>query len=177
MTERGADWLPVGFSERVGAALLAPTRALQAADHGQAKTGGDLAILILASTVATQLPEILSAAWIGYAEGAGVGTAALLGLLSAAVANEVTFLVMATLALTLAAGSRRSLGRDFDLTCVAVVPLVTVELLAGVGFAAAGASPQGMAAGAVGILAYGWAAVVLFFAWRQARARPSKGER
>jgi len=155
----------------VGAALIAPVRALRAADVSEGKTGADLALLIAMAFVATHTPELVSAGWIGYAEGLGVGFATLLGVLSSAVAAPVTFLLIATIVLTVAAGSRRSLGRDFDLACVSLVPFVVVELVAGLAFAALGAQPHGLAADAVTALAYGWALLLLVLAWRQARSR------
>lgn len=155
----------------MGAALVAPVRALRAGDDSQGKTGADIALLIAVAFVATRTPELVSAGWIGYAEGIGVAFATFVGALSAAVAAEITFLFIATVALTLAAGSRRSLGRDFDLACVTLVPFVAVKLLAGVGFSLAGVQPRGLAADAVTVLAYGWASVLWVLAWRQTRTR------
>jgi len=156
----------------VGAALVAPVRALRAADQSQGKTGADIALLIAFAFVATRTPELVSAGWLGYAEGPGVAFTTLIGAVSAAVVAEISFLFVATIALTLAAGSRRSLGRDFDLACVTLVPFVAVELVAGVGFTLASASPRGAAADVVALLAYGWAVLVLVLAWQQARSRP-----
>ncbi len=157
----------------MGAALVAPVRALRAADTSQGKTGSDLALLIAIAFVVTRLPDLVSAGWIGYEEGVGVGFTTLLGSLSASITSAITLLFIATVALTLVAGRRRSLGRDFDLTCTAMVPFVTVELAAYLVFTAAGVQPRGPTADIVRYLAYGWTLVVLVLAWQQTRARSS----
>jgi hypothetical protein len=167
------DWVPAGFVERIGAALVAPVRALRAADSPEnpGRAGTDAALLIAIAFVTMHAPELVAAGWMGYVEGAGVGLSAVVNALSAAVAADLVLLFIAAVVLTLAAGRQRSLGRDFDLACVAILPFVTVELVAGLVLAASGVDLAGFAASAIAAVAYGWTAAVLLLAWRQARAR------
>ncbi len=104
--------------------------------------------------------------------GPGIALGNLLNAISRAVATDLTFLFVAAIALTLAIGRRRSLARDFDLACVALVPFVIVELVTGLAvWLAPGLArdPAGMIAG---VVAYGWAGAILVLAWRRARRRP-----
>ena len=170
-------WLPVAFIERVGAAIVAPRRALAASDTGDdpGRAGSDAGALIALVFLVVATREIVAAVWLTAAAGIGVGFGALVGALSHSITMELAFIVVSAVALTLAAGRRRALGRDFDLACVAFVPIVVVKLSATLVLRAASYAPGPAVTNAISVTAYGWACVVLFFAWRQARSRASGG--
>jgi hypothetical protein len=114
--------------------------------------------------------------WLGLSDGLPIALSSFINTLSRSLATDLTFLLIASLALTLVAGRQRSLAREFDLACVALVPFVTVELaMALIMWLVPSLSPTVMA-NVAGLLGYGWAGVVLFLAWRTARARPPRAE-
>jgi peroxiredoxin len=179
MTRGGRPWLPVRLVERIGAALVAPQRALAAAeaaasaDAGRAvaKTGSDATLLIALSVVAASTREVLAALWLLAAGSVMDGLGLMVGILAQAASMDLAFLFVAGLVLTILAGRTRSFGRDLDLAFVAYVPIALVRLGAELGLALTGWSLTPLARQAVGGLAYGWAAIVLVLGWRVARAR------
>jgi hypothetical protein len=170
-------WRPGSFVERVGAALVAPRAALAEADepHSAGTAGSDVAALIGLVFAATYTREIVIAVWLGAVESIRVGAQALAGTLARAVAWDLAVLFIAAFALTVTAGGKRAMGRDFDLACVAFIPLLTVrlgtELITRLGDIRLS---EGMES-AVGVLGYGWAAAVLVLAWGCARRRDEAG--
>ena len=174
-------WLPRGFLDRVGAALVAPRHALQAADRARAegKTAGDAMVLVAISFVAIYTRQIAVALWISAADSVQVGVQLLLGTLSQALAMKLAALFLAGLTLTVVAGRRRSLGRDFDLACVAFVPLIAIELASALlvrGAAVLGTNLGPVFHASAQAVAYGWAIVVLILAWLQIRHRVVAGQ-
>ncbi len=163
-----------GFIERVGAALVAPRIALGACDgpDSAGRTGGDAALLLALVFVATHTRELVAAVWVGAAESVRVGLNALFAALSRAVAMELAVLFASAVLLTLLVGRKRELGRDFDLACVAFVPLIAVKLSGTLLLLVTGLSVTTNLKWAFAVVAYGWAAAVLFMAWQTARARP-----
>jgi hypothetical protein len=157
--------------DRLGAALVAPRSALEAAEKPPAsgRAPGDLAVLILAGFAATHLVSITRAGWM-LIDGDGMGSVdMLLSQLSAAVRVPLLFVLAGGLLVTILAGKRRSTGTDFDLACVASLPLgalaVLVQLLERFGVT----SPAiGRAAVIVGCV---WGAALVLLAVRQARRR------
>jgi thiol-disulfide isomerase/thioredoxin len=108
--------------------------------------------------------------WLGAAVDATLGLRAAVHLLTATLTLDLGVLVIAALGVFAAAGPRREMGRAFDLACVAVLPLVLVELVAtGVTRGLELEPPAGvmLAASAVG---YGWTLALLGLAVQQARA-------
>jgi hypothetical protein len=180
-----AAWSPRSFVERIGAALVAPGRAMAAADGagadaaaGQgppARTGGDVAVLVVLGFVAIHAPAVTAALWVALADSPGAGLTALAGVFSRAVGPQLLFLLCAGLIVTALAGSRRSVGRDYDLAFVAYVPLLVVEAAATLALALAGADGSETARRLVGVVAYGWAGAVLVVAVRCARRRLPRG--
>jgi thiol-disulfide isomerase/thioredoxin len=172
-------WLPQRLVERIGAALVAPRRALAAAEAasgseqggGAARTGSDVAVLIALSVVAASTREVLAALWLVFAGSIRDGIGVLISILSRAAAMDLVFLLVAGAVITILAGRRRSLGRDLDLAFVAYVPIAFVRLAAELGLAVTGAPLTGVVQRSVALLAYGWAGVILILAWRTARAR------
>lgn len=168
---------PNGFIERIGAALVAPRQALAEADEPDAagRAGSDIAALIGLVFLATHTREIVYAMWVGAAESVRAGVLGLAGALSRAIAMDLAALFIAAFGLTIAAGRKRAMGRDFDLVCVAFVPLITVRLAAELGIQLTGAEVSDSLETLVATAAYGWAAAVLFLAWQTARARAIGG--
>lgn len=119
--------------------------------------------------------EIVASVWLVFAAGIGVGLQAIIASLSHSVTMELAFVVIAAVVLTVAAGRRRSIGRDFDLACVAFVPVVAVKLVATLVLRVAQITPSATLTTGISLVAYGWGAFVLFLAWRQARARSAGG--
>lgn len=168
------DHFPGGMIERIGAALVAPRRALVAACRGPAagKTGSDAAVLIALSIAASYTREVVAALWLVFADSVTAGLGVLLGVLSRGAAMDLAFLLVAGLLLTIVAGRRRAPGRDMDLGFVAYVPIAFMRLTAELLAAVTGMPLTGAVQQAVAIAAYGWAAVVLVLAWQTIRTRP-----
>lgn len=161
----------MGWMERLGAALVAPARALAAAETtaGTGRPPADLAILILAGFMASRLPRLVKVGWLTV-DGAGVdGVHMLLADLSGTLMAPLVFVIAGGLVVALAAGRHRSMAADFDLACVAAVPLGAIppliHLMARVGLS----SPALVAAASW--TGYLWGAVLLVLAARQARRR------
>lgn len=171
------SWRPRSFVDRIGAALAAPRIALAAADVESAagRTGTDAALLLLFSVLALHTTQVVVSVWLGVVDSVGSGAGALMSLIGRSVGVDLVFILVAGVVVTLAAGGRRSVGRDFDLACVAYVPFVTVKLAAQLVVDVAGVPPTHGLRVAVLIAAFGWAAVVLALAVVRARAREDTG--
>jgi thiol-disulfide isomerase/thioredoxin len=89
-----------------------------------------LAILVM--VVATRLHVLVQAGWAGAVLGASYAARLVIQLLTDTLTIDLGILVIAAVVIWAAAGPRRELGRSFDLACVAVLPLVYVDLVAGV---------------------------------------------
>lgn len=167
-------WVPGTFIDRVGAALVAPRRALAVADTeaGAGRAGSDAALLILLGFIALYTNEVIVGTWLIKTEGLRVGFTALAGSLSRAISNQLVVLFVAGLSLTIAAGRRRSFGRDFDLACVALVPYLVTNFAAQMLSRAFGFALANTLADGVTGVALAWAAFVWFRALQQARRRP-----
>jgi thiol-disulfide isomerase/thioredoxin len=148
-----------GWLGRIGAAIIAPRRALASAGQREhaGRSGSDLLAAIALLLVATQLRAIVEAGWLGVAVDLGLGARAFLRVLQP-LGVPLAVLVVAALVIFAAAGRRRELGRAFDLACVAVLPIVFVVLVAVVlGLAFDVAIPEL----AVSVVAYGWTAALV----------------
>ncbi len=157
---------------RLGLAITHPRWALSiASDRKQAgRSGSDLIAVIGLLLLATQLRGLFGAAWLGSAVSAGLGMRAVMHVLSPALTIELGFLVLASLLLFGVAGSRRNLGRAFDLGCVATLPLVFVDLLATVIVRAAQIEPPAVAGIVLAGISYAWAGALVALAVRTARS-------
>jgi thiol-disulfide isomerase/thioredoxin len=78
-------------------------------------------------------------------------------------------LVIAAVAIWASAGKRRSLGRSFDLACVAVLPLVFVDLIAGVVLHALDLAVPMPLVWLLTALAYAWTGSLVALAMLEAR--------
>ncbi len=101
----------------------------------------------------------------------GQGASSLVTALAHAIAIDLIGLFAASVLLTVVAGRKRSIGRDFDLACVAFIPYLAVKVVATIYFERTGTPPIWLARG-VRVAAAGWMFVVLVLAWKQARSRP-----
>ena len=170
-------WMPEGLVERIGAALVAPGRALAAAEaasgraQGAASTGSDVAALVALSVVAASTREVLAALWLIVAGSVRDGIGVLVSILSRAAAMDLVFLLVAGVGITILAGRARSLGRDLDLAFVAYVPIAYVRLVTELALAVTGWPLTAAMQRSIAVLAYGWAGIILLLAWRTARAR------
>jgi thiol-disulfide isomerase/thioredoxin len=159
---------------RIGLAIVRPRWAFAVASDRRVagRSGTDLIALIAIVVAATQLRGLVGAIWLGGAIEPRLGLSAVTRILTDALVVEISFLVLGALAIWLAAGPRRNLGRAFDLACVAVIPLFLVSLAATV-VARALDAPFPAAAGWIATgAAWGWSGALLALAWRQARLAP-----
>lgn len=172
MPRRRRDQPGGWWIERLGAALAAPSRAMAISETsgGSGRAPADLAVLILAGFMASRLARMVKAGWL-VADGSGIdGVHMLLAELSSTLMAPLVFVVGAGVAVSLLAGGRRSMAADFDLACIAAVPLAAVpplvHLIARLGLG----SPALFVAATW--LSYAWGAGLLVLAVRQARRRP-----
>ena len=157
--------------DRLGAALVAPAAALEAAEKPTplGRAPGDLAVLVLAGFAATHLVTITRAGWM-LIDGDGTGAVdTLLTQLSDAVRAPLVFVLCGGLLVLLSAGKRRAPATDFDLACIAAVPLglmaVLVQLAGRLDVYSPGIDRAALVIGCA------WGAIILLLAVRQARRR------
>lgn len=121
--------------------------------------------------IASNLAQVVVAGWLMVRVEITSGLGVLGAALSRAVAFDLIALFAGAAVLTVAAGRRRSLGRDFDLACVAFVPYMAVKLVAILAYRAGGFTLTPGGEWFVRCLAIAWAGYVLYLAWQQARSR------
>ncbi len=157
---------------RLGLAITHPRWALTiASDRKHAgRSGSDLIAMIGLLLLATQLRGLFGAAWLGTAVSTGLGLRAVMHVLTRALTIDLGFLVLASLLLFVLAGSKRNLGRAFDLGCVAALPLVFVDLLATVVVRAAQLEPPAIAGIVLAGISYAWAGSLVALAIRPVRS-------
>ena len=168
------------FIERVGLAIATPRWALVVADESShsGRSGSDLLRLLGLSLLAVHLRRLVAAGWLTMAFGPGAGLRGLAAVLSQAFNVDLAFLVIATVLVWALGGAHRAIGRAFDLVCVAVVPLIIVELVGSIvggtmTIAGLGDMPMLLSWTFAG-LAFGWAGVLLAYAARLNRRRKTK---
>lgn len=169
-----------GFVDRVGLALAAPRWAMAVADDPRhpGRAGSDVIRLFAIVLVCVHTRSLVVAAWLTGALGVGAGGQALMAAASSAFTKPLAFLVVAT-AIVWIAGSVlargwRGPGRAFDLACVALIPLLAVEVVGTL--VLRGAGLVGLAVPAViglGLEAGGfaWSGTLLALALLQLRRR------
>lgn len=162
-----------GWLTRVGLAIGRPRWALAiAADRRHAgRSGSDLIAMLAVLLAATQLRWLAAAVWMGGAVDAGLGLRAAMRVVTGALTVDLGALLVGALVVFALAGRRRNLGRAFDLACVAVVPVVMVQLAAAVLAATAGVALPAVLSWP---LALGWMGALIALAIGPARsaARP-----
>jgi hypothetical protein len=161
-----------GFLARWGLAMAAPRGAMAIADDPEVsgRAAGDLVRAIGLVLIAAHTRELVAAGWVAVEVGVREAGPALLRAVSGASMFGLVFVLIASLLVTLGAGGRRHLGRDFDLACVAALAPVTVTLAAALW--ARTVAPLGPAGrGVVLVAALGWGGALVAAAILQARRR------
>lgn len=166
-----AGCAPARFPARIGLAIANPRWALAiAGDRRQAgRSGSDLIAMIVMLLAATQLRPIVARIWIGTEVGAGQAVRGVTHVLTRALVLDLAFLVIGALVLWLLSGKRRNIGRAFDLACVAVLPLLFVEIAAGLIVSAFELVVPLAVAWALSLAAWAWTGSLLALATRTAR--------
>jgi len=120
-----------GFVTRVGLALVAPRWALAIGDDPRApgRAGSDLIRLLALVLVCVHTRTLIAAVWIGTLVAPGFGLRAAVGSLSQAFTAPLAFLIAAAGLIWVLGGRQRTLGRAFDLACVALVPVMAVDIV------------------------------------------------
>jgi thiol-disulfide isomerase/thioredoxin len=118
------------FVERIGLAIVQPRWAMAAAaDRRYAgRSGTDLIKVIALLLLATQLRRLFAAGWVAVAVDISLGLRGFTQVLTEALTVDLAFLVVGAVALWAVAGPKRDLGRAFDVACVALLPLIYVDL-------------------------------------------------
>lgn len=165
----------VGWIARIGLAIAQPRWAIAiASDRRNAgRSGTDLLALIAIVVVATQLRGLFAAAWLGSAVDITLGLRATVTLLTRVLTLNLGFLVVGALLLWAASGSKRNLGRAFDLACVAAVPLFALDLVATTVVHALELPVSPLVGWILRGAAWSWAGALLALAWRPARVASS----
>lgn len=163
---------------RIGLALVKPRAALALAGERQhaGRSGTDLLLAIVVLVVVTQLRPLLSAVWLGIDVDSVLGLRAAMQTLTDVLALDLGFLVLGALVIWAGAGPGRDLGRASDLSCVAVLPLIFVELVATVIVLALDLDVPRGAMTALSLCAYAWTGVLVALAVLEARRAPSAVE-
>ena len=159
------------FLDRLGLAITAPRGALALAGKRAAagRAGSDLLAAIAILLVATELRWLVQAIWLGAAVDAGLGLRAIVQVLTGTLSIDLGFLVVAALVIAIGGRLSRELGRAFDLACVAVLPLVYVDLAAGVVSSALAWSPPDAVRWIVLGASFAWTALLVILAIKVAR--------
>ena len=154
--------------DRVGAAVAAPTLALASSDAvgNGGRASSDVTLLLLVALFAVETKLFFSAGWM-MADGDISGGFSLI-LMSAhdQLVLSIVLLLAGSALLTIMAGRRRSLSDDFDLMCVALMPLIVIEVANSLVFAVGLDIHQ-----AIAIVGYGWTALLFVLAYRQTQSR------
>jgi thiol-disulfide isomerase/thioredoxin len=161
-----------GLVVRLGMVISDPRWTLAAAgDRRHAgRSGSDLLAAIAVVLVATQLRAVASAVWLAVEVAPGFGVRAALRALTDALTLPLVLLVVGGLAVFALAGSRRSLGRAFDLACVAVLPLLVVKLVATAVVQLVGV--PGPVSWLIPVASYSWMGALIAIAIQPARSAP-----
>jgi hypothetical protein len=162
----------MSFIDRVGTALVAPRRALAAADAGR---GGmpDALLLVLLKVVCTETPLLVASLWSLVVLGPGVALSALLARLAGVIGTDLLLLTVGGVAIFAFAGPRRDATRDFDLGAVAWIPVLAVDTVATLVTRLAGVELGGVARTSLQVVALAWMVAVCLLAVGQARGRTS----
>lgn len=162
-----------GLLTRLGQLVAAPRAALAAADDPAhaGRAGSDVVRVLALALLVIHTRALVGGAWLGAAVGWDVGGRALLGVVSRAVTTPLVALVVAAVVIWALAGRRRALGRDVDLACVAILPLVLVELAATLVTRAAGVDATAAGKWAVLAIGGGWVGALIGLAVVHARGR------
>ena len=161
------------FATRVGMALAAPRWALALADDPRhpGRAGSDLLRVFALLLLCVHTRAVVVAVWLGTVGGLGTAGQALLSVMSQALTAPLAFLAVGTAGVYVGGGPRRSVGRGFDLACVALVPLLAVELVVTLVVRAAGLPLPAAVRVVVRGAGFAWSGVLLALALVQLRRR------
>jgi hypothetical protein len=160
-----------GFLTRLGLALAAPRWALAvgADPRHPGRAGTDLLRLFGIVLVAVHTRALIGAAWLSTVVGLGAAGQALLTTASKAFTVPLVFLMVGAVVVWLGGGPRRSVGRAFDLACVALIPVITVDIAATLVLRAIGL-PDAARVAVLGV-GFTWSGALLALALVQLRRR------
>jgi thiol-disulfide isomerase/thioredoxin len=161
----------VTLLERLGLALVRPRTALAVAGDREhaGRSGSDLLLAILVLIVATQLRAIVAGVWLAVTVSGALGARAIVQMLADTLIVDLGFLVVSAAVIYAASGGKRELGRAFDFACVAVLPLLFVDLFASVVVYAADVSVPRTVMKVLSIISYKWMGVLTVLACIEAR--------
>ncbi|MGN6108326.1 MAG: TlpA family protein disulfide reductase [Kofleriaceae bacterium] len=177
MTAPGAPTgVDPGWLARIGLAIANPRWALAVASDRRyaGRSGTDLIALIAIVVVATQARALFASGWLASELGLGLGARGVMRVLTQTLTVDLGFLVLGALVLWVGGGPKRHLGRAFDLACVAVVPLLVVQLGATVAVRAIGLEVPRAIGWALSAVSWGWAGALIAIAWRPMRVAPAR---
>ena len=159
------------LASRIGLAIVNPRWALAVAgDRRHAgRSGSDLLVMITVLLLATRLRPLVEQIWIGVEVGAGVGLGAVTSILTRTLIMPLAVLIIGALLLWALGGKRRNGGRAFDLACVAILPMLFVEIAATFVVRTLDLRIPFAVAWGISIVAYAWAGALVALAVRTAR--------
>lgn len=169
-----------GFLDRIGLAIVAPRWAMAVADDPRhpGRAGSDLIRAFAVVLVCVHTRALVVAAWLTGALGPGAGGQALVSTASSAFTKPLAFLVVATglvwIVGSLLARGWRGPGRAFDLACVALIPLLAVEVVGTLGFRLLdllGVGVPALVGLAIEAAGFAWSGTLLALALLQLRRR------
>ena len=163
---------------RLGLGIAAPRAALAIGGDREhpGRSGSDLLIAILIVIVVTQARGLISAGWLGVAVEPMLGVRAVIQSLTDSLAVDLGFLVVGALVIWAAAGPRRDLGRASDLACVAVLPLLFVDLLGTVVVLALQLEVSRTLMSVLSLLAFTWTGILIALACIEVRRKDPSPE-
>jgi thiol-disulfide isomerase/thioredoxin len=163
------------FCSRIGLAIVKPRVALAVANDRRfaGRSGSDLIAMIVVLLLATQLRGLVASLWL-VEESFGLAMRGVLHVLTRSLVVDLAFLVVGALCLWALAGSRRNLGRAFDLACVAALPLLLVDITATFVIRALDAPVPFALQWGLTAVSWAWTGSLLALAVRSIRATPSR---
>jgi thiol-disulfide isomerase/thioredoxin len=159
------------LASRLGLAIVNPKWALAVAgDRRHAgRSGSDLIVMITVLLLATRLRPLVEQIWIGVEVGAGYGLRAVTNVLTRTLIMPLAVLIIGALLLFAIGGKRRNAGRAFDLACVAILPMLFVEIAATFVVRTLDVRIPFTVAWGLSLVAYAWAGALFALAVRTAR--------
>lgn len=156
---------------RLGLAVVRPRAALALAGEREhaGRSGSDLLLAILVLLVVSEARALISAGWLGVAVEPTLGLRAAVQALTDALVIELFFLIAGALVIWGAAGPRRDLGRASDLACVAVLPILLVDLVTSVVLLGADVELPRAGAAVISAVSYAWTGMIVALATFEAR--------
>jgi hypothetical protein len=157
--------------DRAGGMLVAPRTTLRALDRLNGSGAGDALWLLFLKVLCGELRILVAAFWTMIVVGFGPGVTLLLSRVGQAVSFDLILMLGAGVAVTLLAGRKRSTGRDFDLAAAAWVPVLVVDLAAGVVSTVLGIGLPPAVRTALVAVSLGWMALLVVLSVFVARER------